>query len=118
LISTAHSTRSLVGFSTNPCADDTFIADRLDLTLEAALTVQKTYFREHGTTLRGLMTVNGSAPMTFSPLYEVGLSCVPRDAVLVAAGGLPGHKSSIPTGRCAMPSGCSTISASPDHFAG
>ena len=39
-----------------------FIADRLDLTPEAAMIVQKTYFREHGTTLRGLMTVNRIDP--------------------------------------------------------
>jgi putative hydrolase of the HAD superfamily len=71
-----------------------FIADRLDLTLEAALTVQKTYFRAHGTTLRGLMTVDRVDPEDFlNFVHQVDLSCVPRDAVLVAAlAALPGRK--------------------------
>ena len=71
-----------------------FIADRLDLTSEAALVVQKTYFREHGTTLRGLMTVDRIDPEDFlAYVHEVDLSCVPRDPVLVAAlAALPGRK--------------------------
>src|SRR5215472_7145110 len=71
-----------------------FIADRLDLTLEAALVVQKTYFREHGTTLRGLMTVDRVDPEDFlSFVHEVDLACVPRNPVLVAAlAALPGRK--------------------------
>jgi putative hydrolase of the HAD superfamily len=71
-----------------------FIADRLDLTLEAALTVQKTYFRAHGTTLRGLMTVDRVDPEDFlSFVHQVDLSGVPRDAVLIAAlAALPGRK--------------------------
>ena len=71
-----------------------FIADRLDLTLEAALIVQKTYFRAHGTTLRGLMTVDRIDPDDFLGfVHEVDLSCVPQDPVLVAAlSALPGRK--------------------------
>jgi putative hydrolase of the HAD superfamily len=71
-----------------------FIADRLDLTLEAALTVQKTYFRSHGTTLRGLMTVDRVDPEDFlNFVHQVDLSGVPRDAVLIAAlAALPGRK--------------------------
>jgi putative hydrolase of the HAD superfamily len=71
-----------------------FIADRLDLTLEAALTVQKTYFHAHGTTLRGLMTVDRVDPEDFlNFVHQVDLSGVPRDAVLIAAlGALPGRK--------------------------
>jgi putative hydrolase of the HAD superfamily len=71
-----------------------FIADRLDLTLEAALTVQKTYFRSHGTTLRGLMTVDRIDPEDFlNFVHQVDLSGVPRDAVLIAAlAALPGRK--------------------------
>src|SRR5438105_8894703 len=71
-----------------------FIADRLDLSPEAALVLQKTYFREHGTTLRGLMTVNRIDPDDFlSCVHEVDLSCVPPDPVLVAAlAALPGRK--------------------------
>src|SRR6516225_3671866 len=71
-----------------------FIADRLDLTLEAALTVQKAYFHEHGTTLRGLMTVDRIDPDDFLAfVHEVDLSCVPQDPVLVSAlSALPGRK--------------------------
>src|SRR5215813_3411771 len=60
-----------------------FIADRLDLSLEAALARQKTYFREHGTTLRGLMTVNRIDPEDFlNFVHQVDLFGVPRDAIL------------------------------------
>src|SRR6516162_10155524 len=71
-----------------------FIADRLDLTLEAALTVQRHYFREHGTTLRGLMTVDQVDPEHFLAfVHDVDLSSVPQNAVLVAAlAALPGRK--------------------------
>ena len=71
-----------------------FIADRLELTTETALAVQKTYFREHGTTLRGLMTVDRIEPDDFLAfVHEVDLSCVPRDPILVAAlSALPGRK--------------------------
>jgi len=71
-----------------------FIADRLDLAPEAALATQKRYFREHGTTLRGLMTVDRIDPDDFlAYVHEIDLSCVPRDHVLVAAlAALPGRK--------------------------
>jgi putative hydrolase of the HAD superfamily len=71
-----------------------FVADRLELTPEAALAVQKTYFREHGTTLRGLMTVDRIDPDDFLVfVHDVDLSCVPRNSVLVAAlSALPGRK--------------------------
>jgi putative hydrolase of the HAD superfamily len=71
-----------------------FIADRLGLSPQAALAVQKTYFREHGTTLRGLMMVNRIDPEDFlAYVHEIDLACVPPDPVLVAAlTGLPGRK--------------------------
>jgi putative hydrolase of the HAD superfamily len=71
-----------------------FIAGRLGLTPEAALVVQKTYFREHGTTMRGLMTVDRVDPHEFlAYVHDVDLSCVPPDPVLVAAlAALPGRK--------------------------
>ena len=71
-----------------------FIADRLELTPEAAVTVQKTYFREHGTTLRGLMAVDRIDPDDFLAfVHEVDLSCVPQDSALAAAlAALPGRK--------------------------
>jgi putative hydrolase of the HAD superfamily len=71
-----------------------FIAERLDLSPASALALQKTYFREHGTTLRGLMTVDRIDPDDFlAYVHEIDLSCVPPDPVLVAAlAALPGRK--------------------------
>jgi len=71
-----------------------FIADRLDVSPEAALTIQKTYFREHGTTMRGLMTVDRIDPEDFLAfVHEIDLACVPPDPVLVEAlTRLPGRK--------------------------
>jgi putative hydrolase of the HAD superfamily len=71
-----------------------FIADRLELSLDDALIIQKTYFREHGTTMRGLMIVNKVDPHEFlAYVHEVDLACVPPDPVLAAAlQALPGRK--------------------------
>src|ERR1700758_4786626 len=63
-----------------------FIAERLELSAEAALVLQKTYFREHGTTMRGLMTVNRIDPEDFlAYVHEIDLACVPPDPILVEA---------------------------------
>ena len=71
-----------------------FIADRLGISAETALTIQRTYFREHGTTLRGLMTVNRIDPEDFLAfVHEIDLTCVPPDPALVETlGKLPGRK--------------------------
>jgi putative hydrolase of the HAD superfamily len=71
-----------------------YIAERFDLLPEAALARQKTYFREHGTTLRGLMIVDRIDPNEFLAfVHEIDLTCVPPDPVLVAAlAALPGRK--------------------------
>jgi putative hydrolase of the HAD superfamily len=71
-----------------------FIAERLRLSPEAALAVQKTYFREHGTTMRGLMTVDQVDPREFlAYVHQVDLSVVPADPALAAAlAALPGRK--------------------------
>ena len=71
-----------------------FIAERFGLSPEAALMRQKTYFREHGTTLRGLMVVDRIDPSEFlAYVHEIDLACVPPDPVLTAAlAALPGRK--------------------------
>jgi putative hydrolase of the HAD superfamily len=71
-----------------------FIARRLGLPSEQALLMQKAYFREHGTTLRGLMTVDGIDPHDFLEfVHAVDLACVPSDPALAAAlCQLPGRK--------------------------
>src|SRR5438552_5383098 len=63
-----------------------FIADRLRLSPEAALALQKSYFRQHGTTLRGLMTVDRIDPDDFlGYVHQIDLACAPADPVLVEA---------------------------------
>jgi putative hydrolase of the HAD superfamily len=71
-----------------------FIAERLALSPEAALAVQKRYFREYGTTMRGLMTVDRVDPEEFlAYVHAVDLSGVPQDPILTAAvARLPGRK--------------------------
>ena len=71
-----------------------FIAARFDLSPEGALARQKVYFREHGTTMRGLMVVDRIDPNEFLAfVHDIDLTCVPPDPVLVAAlAALPGRK--------------------------
>jgi putative hydrolase of the HAD superfamily len=71
-----------------------FIAERFDLSREAALVRQKAYFRDHGTTLRGLMVADRIDPNEFLAfVHDIDLTCVPPDPVLAAAlAALPGRK--------------------------
>jgi putative hydrolase of the HAD superfamily len=71
-----------------------FICDRLNLSPEAAAELRRSYFREHGTTMNGLMTVNRIDPHEFLAfVHEIDLTCVPPDPGLVAAlGQLRGRK--------------------------
>jgi putative hydrolase of the HAD superfamily len=71
-----------------------FIGERLGLSPEAALAVQKRYFREYGTTMRGLMTVDRVDPHEFlAYVHDVDLSCVPPNPALAAAlAVLPGRR--------------------------
>jgi putative hydrolase of the HAD superfamily len=71
-----------------------FIAQRLGVSPEAALVAQKRYFREHGTTMRGLMVVEGINPEEFlAYVHAVDLACVPANPVLAEAlARLPGRK--------------------------
>src|SRR5215472_781314 len=63
-----------------------FIVERFELSPEAALVRQKAYFREHGTTLRGLMVVDRIDPEDFlAYVHELDLAWVPPDPVLAAA---------------------------------
>jgi putative hydrolase of the HAD superfamily len=63
-----------------------YICDRLALTPEQAAELRRTYFREHGTTLRGLMTVNRIDPHEFLDfVHDIDLSGVPPDPALAAA---------------------------------
>jgi putative hydrolase of the HAD superfamily len=63
-----------------------YICERLELTAEAAAELRRTYFRQHGTTLRGLMTVNRIDPHEFLTfVHDIDLAGVPPDPALAAA---------------------------------
>jgi putative hydrolase of the HAD superfamily len=71
-----------------------FIAAELKVDRDEAYRIQKTLFREHGTTLRGLMTVYGLPPEGFlEHVHRIDLSRIPPDPVFAAAlAALPGRK--------------------------
>jgi putative hydrolase of the HAD superfamily len=63
-----------------------FICDRLSLSAEEAAELRRNYFREHGTTLRGLMTNDAIDPHEFLAfVHDIDLTCVPPDPALDAA---------------------------------
>ncbi len=63
-----------------------FISDLLDIARDEARALQKQYFREHGTTMRGLMDRHGVKPETFlAYVHEIDHSPVPRNPALAAA---------------------------------
>lgn len=71
-----------------------FICDLLDLPPPDARALQKRYFREHGTTLRGLMTVHGIDPAAFLDyVHDIDVTVVPvQPALDRALGRLEGRK--------------------------
>lgn len=71
-----------------------FIATALGLDLDAAYALQKRYFREYGTSLRGLMERHGVDPRPFlDHVHAIDLSPIDPDPLLDAAlGRLPGRK--------------------------
>jgi len=63
-----------------------FICERLSVSPEEAAELRRTYFREHGTTLRGLMNNDAIDPHEFLAfVHDIDLACVPPDPALVAA---------------------------------
>ncbi len=63
-----------------------FICDRLAVSPEAAAELRRTYLREHGTTLRGLMTRDDIDPHEFLAfVHDIDLAGVPPDPALAAA---------------------------------
>ncbi len=71
-----------------------FIADFLGLSEDAAFKIQKQYFREFGTSLRGLMTLHGLDPKRFLDyVHNIDLSAIAPDPRLDSAlDRLPGRK--------------------------
>lgn len=63
-----------------------FIAEALNLDLDEAFALQKRYYREYGTTLRGLMLVHGMEPAAFlTYVHDIDCSVLPPAPRLVAA---------------------------------
>ena len=63
-----------------------YICARLAVSEEQAAELRRTYFREHGTTMNGLMKVHNIDPHDFLAfVHDVDLACVPPDPALVAA---------------------------------
>lgn len=71
-----------------------FIAGYFSISLEEARLLQRKYFLEYGTTLRGLMTVDGMDPQSYLDyVHDIDLDHVGPDTALAAAlDGLPGRK--------------------------
>ena len=71
-----------------------FIMRELGLAREAADRLRRDYWRQHGTTLRGLMAHHGTDPAHFlAEVHEIDLSGLAPDPVLTAGlGRLPGRK--------------------------
>jgi len=71
-----------------------FIMARLDLDWDAAHKLQKSFFREHGTTMRGLMSNHGTDPVEFLDfVHEIDLAAIAPDPGLnQALERLPGRK--------------------------
>ena len=71
-----------------------YIASVLDVDRTEARRLQKSYFREYGTTLRGLMLKHDMDPAPFLDyVHDIDLSPIaPSDALEAALGRLPGRK--------------------------
>jgi putative hydrolase of the HAD superfamily len=97
-----------------------FIERLLGLERAAARELQKRYFREHGTTLRGLMTHHGVDPRRFLDfVHEIDLAPVPPSPGLDAAlAALPGRKLIFTNGSVAHADRVMARLGVAHHFAG
>jgi putative hydrolase of the HAD superfamily len=80
-----------------------YIADLLKVDAEEARRVQKQYWREHGTSMRGMMTLHGVDPTHFldyvhdidyspveaNPALEASLEALPGRKIIFTAGDVP-----------------------------
>ena len=63
-----------------------YICNRLGVSLDAAKALRARYFREHGTTMHGLMAVHEVDPHEFMAfVHDVDLTCVPANPALAKA---------------------------------
>lgn len=97
-----------------------YIMDRLSLARDDAYTVQKTYFREHGTTMRGLMHHHGIDPADFlSFVHDIDLSPIPHNRTLgELLGKLGGRKLIFTNGSTGHAENITRHMGIDDHFDG
>ncbi len=71
-----------------------YIAHHLAVSAEEAWQLQQAYYREYGSTLSGLMLLNGVDPESFlAYVHDIDLSAIAPDAALIAAmERLPGRR--------------------------
>jgi len=71
-----------------------YICRLLNVSMDEAKALRAQYFREHGTTMHGLMALHRVDPHQFMAfVHDVDLACVPANPALAAAlGGLSGRK--------------------------
>lgn len=63
-----------------------YISNRFGVSLDEAKALRARYFREHGTTMHGLMAVHQVDPLEFMAfVHDVDLTCVPANPELVTA---------------------------------
>ena len=63
-----------------------YICERLAVSPDEAAELRRSYFREHGTTMNGLMKVHQIDPHEFLAfVHDIDLACVPPDPALLAA---------------------------------
>lgn len=93
LDNTLYSTKSRV-FAQIESRMTLFVQEFLGMEFEEARRLQKTYYREHGTTLTGLMQRHGADPETYLAfVHDVDLSSLGEDAGLARAlAYLPGRR--------------------------
>lgn len=71
-----------------------FVARELGISRKEARRIQRGFFHEYGSTMRGMMTVHGTDPHAFlAHVHDIDVSVLPASPGLAAAlGGLPGRK--------------------------
>ena len=72
----------------------TYVADFLNIPAAEAYKVQKSFFREHGTTLRGMMACHDMDPEPYLDyVHDIDFSAIETDTVMMhALDALPGRK--------------------------
>jgi len=95
-----------------------FISSMLNIPYEDARALQKSYFREHGTTLRGLMQVHEIDPADFLDyVHDIDYSPVTYDEALgEALSRLPGRKLIFTNGTVAHADSVLGQLGAADHF--